>query len=87
MGGRCVAWQINFGYCTLLMMDDLDVIPQDEVRSVTVQLVTYNGNLQSAYGTISIDFDFNLGTCVCAYVSRVCGWPAWVRWCAYAYFV
>ena len=49
-------------------MDHLDVIPEDEVRSVTIQLVTYNGNLQSAYGTISIDFDFNHGTeahCVC----------------------
>eukprot|EP00752_Nemacystus_decipiens_P012801 g11336.t1 len=52
---------INLGYCTLLLMDHLDVIPQDEVRSVTVQLVTYNGNLPSAYGTMSIDFDFSHG--------------------------
>lgn len=45
----------------MLLMDHLDVIPEDEVRSVTVQLVTYNGNQPSAYGTISIDFDFSHG--------------------------
>lgn len=55
-------------------MGYLDVIPQDEVRSVTVQLVTYNGNQQSAYGTLSIDFDFNHG----AFAVGV------VLWCALA---
>ncbi len=56
-----VGWQLNFGYCTLLLMDSLDVIPTDEVRSVTVQLVTYNGNLRSAYGSMHISFGFDHG--------------------------
>lgn len=42
-------------------MESLDVIPTNEVRSVTVQLVTYNGNQQSAYGSINIEFDFTNG--------------------------
>lgn len=42
-------------------MEDLEVIPRDEVQSVSVQLVTYNGNQKSAYGSISIDFYFEDG--------------------------
>ncbi|CAM9624277.1 unnamed protein product, partial [Ectocarpus sp. 12 AP-2014] len=52
---------LNFGYCTLLVMEDLDVIPRDEVRSVNVQLVTYNGNQGSAFGSINIGFTFDHG--------------------------
>ncbi|CAN0206803.1 unnamed protein product, partial [Ectocarpus sp. 12 AP-2014] len=52
---------LNFGYCTLLVMEDLDVIPRDEVRSVSVQLVTYNGNQGSAFGSINIGFTFDHG--------------------------
>ena len=33
----------------------------DEVRSVALQMITYNGNQQSAYGSIHIDFDFERG--------------------------
>lgn len=53
--------QLNMGYCTLLKLEELQVIPPDEVRSVSVQLVTYNGNQKSAYGTIYVDFDFEDG--------------------------
>ncbi|CAM9350133.1 unnamed protein product [Ectocarpus sp. 8 AP-2014] len=42
-------------------MEDLDVIPRDEVRSVNVQLVTYNGNQGSAFGSINIGFTFDHG--------------------------
>ncbi|CAM9584781.1 unnamed protein product [Ectocarpus sp. 4 AP-2014] len=52
---------LNFGYCTLLVMEDLDVIPRDEVRSVNIQLVTYNGNQGSAFGSINIGFTFDHG--------------------------
>lgn len=37
------------------------MIPTDEVRSVAVQLVTYNGNEKSAYGSINIHFGFDHG--------------------------
>lgn len=53
--------QLNLGMCALLVMEDLEVIPRDEVQSVSVQLVTYNGNQKSAYGSISIDFYFEDG--------------------------
>lgn len=56
-----VALQLNMGFCTLLLMDSLNVIPTEEVRDVTVQLVTYNGNHRSAYGSIHINFDFDHG--------------------------
>ncbi|CAB1099210.1 unnamed protein product [Ectocarpus sp. CCAP 1310/34] len=51
--------ELNFGYCTLLVMEDLDVIPRHEVRSVNVQLVTYNGNQGSAFGSINLGFTFD----------------------------
>ena len=45
-------------------MEDLDIIPPEEVKSVSVQLVTYNGHHKSAFGSISVDFSFEDGTCV-----------------------
>ncbi|CAN0001978.1 unnamed protein product [Ectocarpus fasciculatus] len=42
-------------------MEDVEVIPRDEVRSVNVQLVTYNGNQGSAFGSINIGFTFDHG--------------------------
>ena len=43
-------------------MEDLDIIPPEEVQSVSVQLVTFNGNQKSAFGSISVDFSFEDGT-------------------------
>lgn len=42
-------------------MEDINLIPRDEVSDVAVQLVTYNGNKESAYGSLRVDFDFNNG--------------------------
>ena len=42
-------------------MEDLDIIPPEEVQSVSVQLVTFNGNQKSAFGSISVDFSFEDG--------------------------
>ena len=42
-------------------MEDLEVIPPEEVKKVSVQLITYNGNQKSAYGSIFIDFKFDDG--------------------------
>ena len=53
--------QLNMGLCTLLVMEDLDIIPPEEVKSVSVQLITYNGNQKSAYGSIFISFNFDDG--------------------------
>lgn len=53
--------QLNRGLCSLMVMEDLDLIPPDDVKSVSVQLVTYNGNQKSAFGSISIDFKFEDG--------------------------
>ena len=53
--------QLNIGLCALLVMEDLEVIPPDDVHSVSVQLITYNGNQKSAYGSISMDFQFQDG--------------------------
>ena len=53
--------QLNFGYCTLLVMEDIDLIPPEEVADVSVQLVTYNGNGKSAYGSLWVQFEFTDG--------------------------
>ena len=45
-----------------MVMEDLDIIPPEEVQSVSVQLVTFNGNQKSAFGSISVDFSFEDGT-------------------------
>eukprot|EP00904_Undaria_pinnatifida_P010525 jgi/Undpi1/6602/HiC_scaffold_20.g09081.m1 len=65
---------LNIGLCALLVMEDLEVIPPDDVHSVSVQLITYNGNQKSAYGSISMDFQFQdeceghqLVQCYCCY--------------------
>ncbi|CAM9198098.1 unnamed protein product, partial [Laminaria digitata] len=52
---------LNRGVCALLVMEDLDIIPPQEVKSVSVQLVTYNGNQKSAFGSIYVDFTFEDG--------------------------
>ncbi|CAM9200045.1 unnamed protein product [Ascophyllum nodosum] len=52
---------LNFGYCTLLVMEDIDLIPPEEVADVSVQLVTYNGNGKSAYGSLWVQFEFTDG--------------------------
>lgn len=72
--------QLNRGLCTLLVMEDLDIIPPEEVKSVSVQLVTYNGHQKSAFGSISVDFSFEDGTCVaepgvrCFFSGVTCFW-------------
>lgn len=42
-------------------MEDIGLIPKDEVSDVAIQLVTYNGNKESAYGSLRVNFDFNNG--------------------------
>ncbi|CAM9245358.1 unnamed protein product, partial [Laminaria digitata] len=85
---------LNRGLCALLMMEDLDIIPPEEVKSVSVQLVTYNGNLKSAFGSIFVDFSFDHGgqvtvtEAISAYVlKRNLEGSRYSRWCSAVLFV
>lgn len=51
---------LNFGYCSVLLFEDLEFLGND-TRSVSVQLVTFNGNERTAYGFIFINFKFSDG--------------------------
>lgn len=53
--------QLNRGMCVLLAMEDLDIIPPEEVKTVSVQLATYNGNQKTAFGSIFVEFNFEDG--------------------------